>query len=147
MKKHKQRGAILYEAGLSIMLNLALLLGGLEVGWYLHARQALVDAVREASRTDFQSVAEKTVQNYLIGLNFPDDFIDSVVVSFEVMNVNNPGPTKIHKVTATIPLIKVLLFGGDPSGIASASGSTSLSVSAYDRENKFNNAGGNGNGN
>ncbi len=138
MKKKKlYRGAILVEVALTTIVNVLLLFGGLEFGWYLYSRQALVGAAREAVRIDMQRVAEQTVRNYLVGLDFSDVFINSVVVSLNQLNLNNPGPTKVNKVTVTIPLTQVLLFGGEFSRLYSTSSETTLSVTAYERENNL----------
>jgi len=132
MKKYKFHGAILFEVALAMILNLTFLLGGLEFGWYFYSRQALVGAARQAARTEFQRTSEQTVQTYLIGLNFSDDFIDAVVVDSSDITLNK---ATVHRVTVSAPLSNILLFGGTPSGMNPSSEATTLSVTAYEREN------------
>jgi len=134
MKKRKVRGAIMVEVALAFVMNMVLLLGGLESGWYLYARQALSGAVREAARVDHPLSFKRCVDAYLVGLDFSDDFVDSVVVTVSSINLGGSPPRSIRKVTATVPISKVLIFGGELSGLLDATGGANLTVEGFERE-------------
>jgi hypothetical protein len=138
MKKDAFRGVILIEVAFCMLVNMVVLFGGLEYGWYFYSRQALVGAAREAVRSDFHTVAERTVQSYLIGMDFSDSFIDSVSVDFEQMTLTGSSPpTQVNKVSVSIPLTEVLLFGGEASNLFSTNEENVLTVTAYERVNNL----------
>lgn len=125
-----RKGAILLEFALSIGINVMIMLGGLEWGWYLYVRQGLSGAAGQAVHRTTAKHAKLAVDIYLAGLNFSDTFIESVTVDFSKEIDPGPNKTTIYRVTTSLPKEKALLFGGTPSGLA-LSNLTSVNASAY----------------
>lgn len=128
--KKKFKGAILLEAALGLLLNTALILGGLETGYYLYVNQALSGAAAEACRFDSNGHNQRIITAYLIGLGFPDPFIESVSIASGT-SVLADGSTA-RSVTLTIPTSVALLFLGGPSKLVNTD-QTSLSFTSYFR--------------
>ncbi len=137
LKTKQRRGAMLFEVALCFLINIPLLLGGLELGWYLHVRQGLAGAAGQAVHGFTKKESENTVKTYLIGLNFSDSLIEAAVIDVTVIN-NPPDTTKVNQVTVSLPLSKVLIFGGIPSALSSSSEQSTVSATAYLRELKKN---------
>lgn len=144
IKRQLIKGVILIEVVLCLSVNLLFLLGGLEMGWYLHVRQSLAGAAGNAVfMTQNANTAEDAAMVYLTGMNLPEDLIDSVTVTADSVTINGSSS---DRVTVSLPLSEVLMFGGIISNLANVS-DTNITAVAYNRESSNGNGNGNGNGN
>lgn len=132
LKRKLMKGAILFEVVLSLSLNLLLLMGGLEMGWYLHLRQGLAGAAGTAVFMTSGKQSEDAAKVYLTGFNLPTKIIEAVSVSADNVIVNG---SQADRVTVSLPLSEALIFGGVVSKLSSSE-ETTITAVAYNRIGK-----------
>ncbi len=134
MKKKVCKGVMLVEVALCLMVNVPLLLGGLEFSWYLYIREGLAGAAGQAVRYNIGNGPRQSAQNYLIGLGFPDSFINSVNINLQTQNIPGSQGKKINSASISVPLTETLLFGGIPSTLIITAPSSTVSETAHMRD-------------
>ena len=106
------KGAILLEVALSFLINIPILIGGMEYGWYLYVRQGFVSAAGQAVRKSKQQAHEDAALICLHGFFMPQRIIDEA--SVETIRFNEGGGVRTQLVTVSVPLSEALLFPNDP---------------------------------
>ena len=114
MRAGKQliKGAILVEVALSLLINIPILIGGMEYGWYLYVRQGFVSAAGQAVRKSKTQAHEDAALICLHGFFMPQRIIDATIVN--TTTLNQGGGVRINQVTVSVPLSEALLFPNDP---------------------------------
>lgn len=116
------KGAILVEVALSFLVNIPILIGGMEYGWYLYVRQGVVSAAGQAVRKSKKQAHEEAALICLHGFFMPQRIIDAT--SVETITSNEGGGVRINRITVSVPLSEALLFPNDPVQLLSLSGGT-----------------------
>ena len=134
MKKRIYKGVMLLEVALCLLINVPLILGGLEFGWYLYVRSSLAGAAGQAVMYPLGNGPQQSAMNYLIGLDFSDNFINSITVDWNSQSIPGSGGKSIESVTVSLPLADALLFGGNPSKIILVATNPIIGETAYMRD-------------
>lgn len=113
-RKIKRKGSIMVEIAFAMTVNFTFLLGGLELGWYLHVKAALAAATSQAAYSVNVNEANNVMEACLLGSDVPQNLVDNCSVSFSNNPIPGGGGVKIKTATLSLPMSEVLIFGNLP---------------------------------